>query len=727
MRPLIATRKTTTGLFAMAWLACLSPSIGYGQPLAEAGKIYWTNSAIGIQRANLDGSNLEQLVEPDLRRPAEIAVDLLRGKIYWTDNWNIYYSDLDGSNLKPFIAFVDHDDEDFNRDLLALQVEWMEEGVNVASGVVSIALDVLGGKIYWISLLPGYDYGDGHVARADLDGSNSEIIDGYRSVGDLALDADRGNVYYAGSGRYIIRTDLDGQNLEDFRIHLSDYSVETALDLDGGKIYWTSQDMQTIQRADLDGQNIEEVLAVSDGYPEQIALDMDRGKIYWTNPSTQTIQRADLDGQNIEILFSLQEDALYSLHQGPRIGIALDVEGGKIYWADSRQRLVQRADLNGQNVETLFDPIVKQPHGIALHLDKMYWTDAVKGTIQRADLDGQNLEVLIRGLNSPRDIALLAGGKIYWASDGKIQRADLDGSNVESILTDLSHLGDIALDGVQGKIYWRESHLREQWEHTIQRADLDGQSVETIIVSEASRMGKIALDILAGKIYWIELDIDDQNVQTMRRAGLDGSNVETIVVNKSSAWDYYGALALDLTGNKIYWSARGSGIWRHGEPSYYWAQFFWSNLDGSNLEDIWMITIQDYIWTLQDTWTLYRGTSIVPTDLALDISHSTSISTPVPTSPTPTTSGLSPNYPNPFNASTQIAYHLATAGPVRLTIYNILGQPVHTLVDQFQAAGSYQVGWDARDAHGTLLAAGVYLVRLHYPGGEQTRRLLLLK
>ena len=105
----------------------------------------------------------------------------------------------------------------------------------------------------------------------------------------------------------------------------------------------------------------------------------------------------------------------------------------------------------------------------------------------------------------------------------------------------------------------------------------------------------------------------------------------------------------------------------------------------------------------------------------------TAVTSPELTSAHPTTSGLSPNFPNPFNASTQIAYHLATPGPVRLTIYNILGQPVRTLVDQFQAAGFYQVRWNARDQRGTALATGVYLVRLHYPSGEQTRRLLLLK
>ena len=93
----------------------------------------------------------------------------------------------------------------------------------------------------------------------------------------------------------------------------------------------------------------------------------------------------------------------------------------------------------------------------------------------------------------------------------------------------------------------------------------------------------------------------------------------------------------------------------------------------------------------------------------------------------PTTSGLDPNFPNPFNASTQIAYHLASPGPVRLEIYNVLGQPVRTLVNQSQPAGFYQVRWDARDQRGAPLAAGVYLTRLRHPDGAQTRRLLYLK
>ena len=90
-------------------------------------------------------------------------------------------------------------------------------------------------------------------------------------------------------------------------------------------------------------------------------------------------------------------------------------------------------------------------------------------------------------------------------------------------------------------------------------------------------------------------------------------------------------------------------------------------------------------------------------------------------------SELYPNAPNPFNAATGIAYRLADPGPVRLEIYNLMGQPVHTLVDRVQTAGVYRVSWDGRDRRGAAVAAGIYLMRLSHPGGAQTRRLLYLK
>ena len=90
-------------------------------------------------------------------------------------------------------------------------------------------------------------------------------------------------------------------------------------------------------------------------------------------------------------------------------------------------------------------------------------------------------------------------------------------------------------------------------------------------------------------------------------------------------------------------------------------------------------------------------------------------------------SGLAPNFPNPFNSATLITYHLSSPGPVQLVIYNVLGQPVRTLVDKSQAAGTYQIRWDVLDQRGVSLSTGIYIARLSYPGGVQTQRLLYLK
>ena len=80
-----------------------------------------------------------------------------------------------------------------------------------------------------------------------------------------------------------------------------------------------------------------------------------------------------------------------------------------------------------------------------------------------------------------------------------------------------------------------------------------------------------------------------------------------------------------------------------------------------------------------------------------------------PTAYLPALSGLAPNYPNPFNAGTRLFYRLSDPGPVRLEVFNVLGQRVRTLVDEFRKAGSYQVHWDARDQGGAPAAAGVYV------------------
>ncbi|HNH32661.1 MAG TPA: tandem-95 repeat protein [bacterium] len=93
----------------------------------------------------------------------------------------------------------------------------------------------------------------------------------------------------------------------------------------------------------------------------------------------------------------------------------------------------------------------------------------------------------------------------------------------------------------------------------------------------------------------------------------------------------------------------------------------------------------------------------------------------------PTNFSLKANYPNPFNPSTTIAYDLAKEGLVTLTVYNVLGQKVKTLVHGHAPAGSYKLLWDATDERGKRVSTGVYFYRLETPGFVQTRKMLLMK
>ena len=85
------------------------------------------------------------------------------------------------------------------------------------------------------------------------------------------------------------------------------------------------------------------------------------------------------------------------------------------------------------------------------------------------------------------------------------------------------------------------------------------------------------------------------------------------------------------------------------------------------------------------------------------------------------------NYPNPFNPNTVVKYDLQNAGHVRLTIYNILGQKVITLVDQYQDQGHKAINWDGKDNRQKEVSSGVYFYRIEVNGYVETRKMILIK
>ncbi len=247
-----------------------------GAEAVADGKMYWTDFDTGkIQRANRDGTEVEDLISTGTDSPSGIAFDSLNGKIYWTDAGTdkIQRADLDGSNIE---------------DLVGSGLEWP----------VDIALDLPGGKMYWT------DNGIDKIQRADLDGSNVEdLIDtGLDIPYGIALDLSDEKMYWCDWGTDSVnRAGLDGTNTG---VLVTDVSTARGIALDGpaGKVYWTDAGADKVQRANLDGTSVEDLVTTGLSSPDGIALDVAAGKMYWADRDTGKIQRADLDGANVEDL-----------------------------------------------------------------------------------------------------------------------------------------------------------------------------------------------------------------------------------------------------------------------------------------------------------------------------------------------------------------------------------------------------------------------------------------
>jgi sugar lactone lactonase YvrE len=239
-------------------------------------KIYWTDlTADKIQRSNLDGTGVEDLISTGLLDPRGIALDLGAGKMYWTDYGTdtIRRANLDGSGAEDLIT----------------------TGLNLPVG---LALDVAGGKMYWA------DEADNTIERSNLDGTGIQVlVAGLDQPYGLALDLTNAKIYWSDWGANTIqRSNLDGSSVE---IVLSGLSGPRGLmlNLAAAKVYWSEWGSETIRRADLDGANVE-TLITGLFTPADIALDLAAGRLYFANAGAADIRSANLDGTGMVVLVS---------------------------------------------------------------------------------------------------------------------------------------------------------------------------------------------------------------------------------------------------------------------------------------------------------------------------------------------------------------------------------------------------------------------------------------
>jgi DNA-binding beta-propeller fold protein YncE len=292
-----------------------------------------------------------------------------------------------------------------------LNIEVLVTGLKLPEG---IALDVAGGKMYWIA--------PGKIQWANLDGSNVEtLITDLALPRDIALDVADGKMYLVTSQFW--RANLDGSNFQKHYMEESVVPMSIALDVAGGKMYWTNTNAGKIQRANLGGSHIEDLFYIDTNPPSwsgaglvDIALDVTDGKMYWVETMYQResgerfysiksrIRRSNLDGSKVQTL--VQTPVAGGLEE--ILALALDVMGGKMYWvehfesaASHKQGQIRRSNLDGSNVEDLVlfgdteDPVAILDIALDVTGGKIYWTEKRFGET----LDGINFIGQIRRSN----------------------------------------------------------------------------------------------------------------------------------------------------------------------------------------------------------------------------------------------------------------------------------------------------------------------------------------
>ena len=88
---------------------------------------------------------------------------------------------------------------------------------------------------------------------------------------------------------------------------------------------------------------------------------------------------------------------------------------------------------------------------------------------------------------------------------------------------------------------------------------------------------------------------------------------------------------------------------------------------------------------------------------------------------------LAQNYPNPFNPETSIRFRVPQKTHLTLTIFNILGQKIRTLLDRQIDGGSHTIRWNGKDDKGLPVSSGIYLYRIETESFSQVRKMSLIR
>ena len=273
------------------------------------------------------------------------------------------------------------------------------------------------------------DLAGSRVRSANPDGSDLKTIfvEGSKGMPDgLIVDTAAGHLYWTNMGNlkandgFILRSDLDGRNVTTIVPKGATFTPkQLQLETKSKKLYWCDREGMRVMRANLDGSNIETLVDTSQGDPRPgpdatkwcvgIAVDVEGGKFYWTQKGPDNANQGRIFRANVEIPSGQTPanrrdvELVYEALPEP-IDLDIDPATRTLYWTDRgdppRGNTVNRAPLDARQRERKAPEIVfsNLMEGIGLALDhkngRMFITD-LGGSVYSASLDGSNQKVVV--------------------------------------------------------------------------------------------------------------------------------------------------------------------------------------------------------------------------------------------------------------------------------------------------------------------------------------------
>jgi hypothetical protein len=211
-----------------------------------------------------------------------------------------------------------------------------------------------------------------------------------------------------------------------------------AIDPIGQKMYWTSTQGGGLRRANLDGTDLQTIVPGGGAPFLGVTIDVVGRQVLWSQGSQ--LRRANLDGTGIQTYAGLGASFIQD--------VALDPVNGKVYFSDatlSSPGRLRRMNIAGTGLETVVANVANGPVGLAIdsaHESIYFGTFAIgapTGGVQRANLNGTNVQTIVSGIDVDSMALDPAGERLYWttvndtATQGAIWRSGLDGGDAQAL------------------------------------------------------------------------------------------------------------------------------------------------------------------------------------------------------------------------------------------------------------------------------------------------------